>query len=306
MPLGHQYSTPGDVMNLKNIQRVFCFAAGLKCKVPTFTRIFFAFTLLACLLFGFVYSFSGVAQAQDVIPIQKSVVTKEAKPVASSDSEVIKSILKALEEKEHPSTDTQHQTAVKEDKSNIFTGSGHQMIMTLIFTILSHIAILLGIISAFYFVILLIRNEANLLEKVIRTTAAITGKLIYFGSKAVGVSIPSFMMKAVASTSYFSFGLFALIMPSAAGILVSWYIIKCIDRSEDIATRVVIMVSAFILVMFGDVYAASFSAASDTEAMMRYLVPNLTFTIAMCLYVILKYEHRQHRAPTETSEPNNT
>jgi len=43
----------------------------------------------------------------------------------------------------------------------------------------------------------------------------------------------------------------------------------------------------------GDVYAATYQANFDKAAMMKSLVPNLTFTVAMSLYVIFKYKHRE-------------
>jgi len=43
----------------------------------------------------------------------------------------------------------------------------------------------------------------------------------------------------------------------------------------------------------GDVYAATYQVNFDKAAMMKSLVPNLTFTVAMSLYVIFKYKHRE-------------
>jgi hypothetical protein len=59
----------------------------------------------------------------------------------------------------------------------------------------------------------------------------------------------------------------------------------------EIAFRVVILISAFIVTLFSDVYAASYTV-SKTGNIDTSLLPNLTFTIGMGLYIILYYKHR--------------
>ena len=169
------------------------------------------------------------------------------------------------------------------------------MIMTWVFTILANLFILIGMIAIFFFVKEMITEESNKIEKVIRTASAMTGFLTYFGSKAIGLSIPDIMMKAIATTNPFSFGLFALLVPSATGYLVAWYTLRRIKQSDDIASRLVIMFMTFILVMFCDVYAATYQVQLPKSQTMKALVPNLTFTVAMSLYVILQYKHNNNK-----------
>lgn len=164
------------------------------------------------------------------------------------------------------------------------------MVMTWIFIVLTHAVILAGMLGIFYFVYRLIQNDKELLENVIRTAAALTGFLIYFGSKAIGISIPTFMMSSVATTNPYTFGFMTIIAPSAAGVFVAWYTIKSIRQSEDLASRVVILITTFILVMFADVYAATYQVELDRSETMKALVPNLTFTVAICLYLIFRYQ----------------
>jgi len=166
------------------------------------------------------------------------------------------------------------------------------MIMTWILIILTHVCIIFGMLAIIYFVQLMIRKETNTLEKVIRTAAAMTGFLIYFGARAIGVTIPDIMMDAITASNPITFGFFAILMPTASGLLVTWYTIKCIKRNEDTASRIVIMLTTFILVMFADVYAATYINDIETAHMKKSLVPNLIFTISMSLYVIFKYKHK--------------
>jgi|694.fasta_scaffold71133_3 hypothetical protein len=170
------------------------------------------------------------------------------------------------------------------------------MIIVWLYTILTHAFILIGIVAIAFFVYMLITEGLNSLEKVIRTAAAMTGFLTYFGSKAIGLSIPTLMMNSVSVTNPFIFGFFAVIAPSLSGVIVAWYAMRCIKSSEDIASRILIMIVVLILVMFSDVYAATYQINVEREQAMKYLVPNLTFTIAMCLYVIFKYKHKSRPA----------
>lgn len=142
----------------------------------------------------------------------------------------------------------------------------------------------------FVFIGAMINSERNWLEKVIKTAAMITGFLIYFGSKSIGISIPAMIAASVQNTNPIVFGFFGLILPSAAGVLVSWYCMKNMRRSEIIASRVVILISAFIAVMFGDVYASTYQIGTVADSMNVALLPNLTFVVGLTLYVIFKYE----------------
>jgi hypothetical protein len=162
--------------------------------------------------------------------------------------------------------------------------------MTVFFNVVTHLLIILGVAGMFAFVGLMIKSEDQWLEKIIKTLAMVAGFLIYFGAKAVGISIPAMMLASVQNTNPIVFGFFGLVLPSAAGIFISWYCMKNMRRSEVIASRIVILISAFIAVMFGDVYASSYQVETLKESMNAALLPNLTFVVGLTLYVVFKYE----------------
>lgn len=168
--------------------------------------------------------------------------------------------------------------------------------MTAVLTALTHILILIGMATLLYFIQFMIRDEPKVLERVLRTSAAMTGFLIYFGAKASGISVPQFMMASIATTNPFSFGLLSILIPSAAGILTAWYCLRSIRRSEDIATRTIILIVMFIVTMFADVYAATYGLIAGDQLHARSLLPNVTFTVALSLYILFKYDHREGRA----------
>jgi len=163
------------------------------------------------------------------------------------------------------------------------------MVVTLIFNILTHIIIVLGMGGMFWFIYYMIREEPLNLEKVIRLLSAVTGFLIYFGARATGMSIPNLMMSSIRTTGGVGFFFSAIIIPAGAGTLVSWYCLRSLKRSDDIASRLVTLIASFVLVMFTDVYATTFVDSPGPKYVATTLVPNLTFTIGLSLYVILKF-----------------
>jgi hypothetical protein len=163
--------------------------------------------------------------------------------------------------------------------------------MIYLLNITTHVMILFGIFGLIFYIGYSVQKEPDTFEKVVLIMSAMTGFLIYFGSRALGVSVPTFMMASVSTSSPVKMTFFSILMPLAVGVLVAWYFIWCIQKHKDIAFRIVIMISAFIVTLFSDVYAASYdvpvTASIDTS-----LLPNLTFTVGMGLYIILNYKHR--------------
>lgn len=156
---------------------------------------------------------------------------------------------------------------------------------------ITHIIIVTGILGLFFFIGLSVHKEEKMFEKVILIISAMIGFLIYFSCRALGITIPNLMMSAIATTNPIKMGIIAIILPGALGIAVSWYFIWCVNKSIDIAFRILILISTFILTLFGDVYAATYSI-SKFGSINTSLLPNLTFTIGMGLYFILNYKHR--------------
>ena len=160
--------------------------------------------------------------------------------------------------------------------------------MVYFFTILTHVLIILGILGIFYFIGYLIISVKDTVERILRTSALTTGFLIYYGSKLVGLSIPSFMIKAISTLNPFTIGFFGIIFPGFIGTIVAWYCVKNINKHEDVAARTVILITTFIVVLFGDVYSVTFQFGHGY--INEILLPNLTFTIGLCLYLIFKYK----------------
>ena len=163
--------------------------------------------------------------------------------------------------------------------------------MIFLLNIITHIMIILGITGLIFYIGYAVHKEQELLEKFILIISSMTGFLIYFGARALGLSIPSMMMKSVSITNPIRMTFFSIIIPWTVGTIVAWYFGWCLKKHIDIAFRVVILISAFIVTLFSDVYAASYTV-SINGGIDTSLLPNLTFTVGMGLYIILNYKHR--------------
>lgn len=163
--------------------------------------------------------------------------------------------------------------------------------MIFLLNIITHIMIILGIIGLIFYISYAVHKEQEMFEKVILIISSMTGFLIYFGARALGLSIPSMMMSFVSMTNPVKMTFFTIIIPWSVGTIVAWYFSWCLKKHIDIAFRIVILISAFIVTLFSDVYAASYTVSINGE-IDTSLLPNLTFTVGMGLYIILNYKHR--------------
>jgi len=168
--------------------------------------------------------------------------------------------------------------------------------MATFFNLVTHVLIILGTITMIVFICILALKgkrgeDIGAFEKAIRVLTLLTGFLIYVGSKALGLSFPSLMLTAINTTNPFSTGAVGVVLPSSVGTFVAWYCLKNIRRDHSVAIRLIILITTFILVLFGDTYIATYSSNWPPEqGLNKLLLPNLTFTVGLSLYVIFKYQ----------------
>lgn len=134
----------------------------------------------------------------------------------------------------------------------------------------------------------IIRSAPSDAEKILRASSFTTGLLIFFGAEALGVPISLIIINSLTISHPFTFGLINVILPSSLGILVSWYFIRTLKRSSNIATRIMILVGTFTIFLFGNVYFQALRL--EGFSFQKSLLPNLSFTIAIPLYAITKYD----------------
>jgi len=110
--------------------------------------------------------------------------------------------------------------------------------METFFSFLTHLLIIAGIFALISAVCFLIASANHNTKTVIRIISAVVGVFIYIGAKGVGLSITELIMSGVQLTNPIGFGLLAVLLPSAAGVLIAWYFVSQLKKSEDIATRI--------------------------------------------------------------------
>jgi hypothetical protein len=137
-------------------------------------------------------------------------------------------------------------------------------------------------------------------EMIMRSAAAVAGVLLYLGAKAMGLSIPAFLLQALTQSGSYLTGLAGAMLPAAVGFLCAWYVTRYFnnrnERKNLIGMRVLAMLMTVVFFLFVDTYVAAFGAAHD--AGFNLLLPNLTFTLAVLLYAVFRYHPLPDAADT--------
>ena len=163
--------------------------------------------------------------------------------------------------------------------------------MGIVFVVLSHAATLLGILALCLGCYRAVVRSASTPEQIIRGMALVAGVFAYLAAKALGVSIPTLLVKTVDDAHWFSLLFLGTLVPSAAGFLLIRYVMACMRKHDVIAVRVMLMVSALALVMFADVYVAAAGEAKLVD--LRPLLPNVSFLLTMMCYIVFEYRPRE-------------
>jgi len=155
--------------------------------------------------------------------------------------------------------------------------------------VLPHVVIVIGLLGKLAVMIGAVLASDEFTEAVIRASAFTSGLLLHYGAQALGISITGAVLEAVRLYAPIRFGLVAVVVPSAIGVFLAWYTIRCLERSKNVATRVMILVGVWSIVQFADIY---FKAIGTLTGVARHkaLAPNLMFTLSISLYAIFRYD----------------
>lgn len=166
--------------------------------------------------------------------------------------------------------------------------------METLFIVLSHLVTLAGLAALGYGGYRAIVATRSISERIVRGLAITAGAFAYLASKALGIALPTLVMESVEAGKWFSFITIGAIIPSLAGFFLIRYIMSCMRKHDAIAIRIMIMMSALIFVMFGDVYVAAAGHAKLVD--LRPLLPNVTFLLTMMCYVVFEYRPKDMSA----------
>lgn len=133
-------------------------------------------------------------------------------------------------------------------------------------------------------------------ETLMRGIAGVVGLMLYIGSRAIGVSVPELAFRAMSNSFPLTVALGGIVLPSAVGLLVSWFVVRHIsgrDAQKDaVAMRVLTMAMALVFFVYCDSWFYTFAQGGRT---LQFL-PNLTFVLAALLYAIFRYHPYDHES----------
>jgi hypothetical protein len=169
--------------------------------------------------------------------------------------------------------------------------TGHETMLT-IFNVLLHAVLIIAALCQLVLVSTVIaRFNRSVQETIMRSAASVAGVLLYLGAKALGLSIPAFLLEALTQSGAYLTGLAGALAPALVGFVVAWYVTGYFnsrnERKNLIGMRVLTMVMVIVFFLFIDTYVATYSAPHD--AGFNLLLPNLTFTLAVLLYAVFHY-----------------
>jgi hypothetical protein len=128
-------------------------------------------------------------------------------------------------------------------------------------------------------------------EQIMRSIAATCGLLLYLGAKALGLSLPMFMLGALTQGGAYVTGFLGALMPAMLGFLLAWHVTRYFNsrdaRRNLVGMRILALVMAVALVLYIDTYIAAVDAAHADG--LKMLLPNLTFVLAIMLYAVFRY-----------------
>lgn len=169
--------------------------------------------------------------------------------------------------------------------------------MVVAFTVLTHVVLFAAALLQLWLIsrlVLQLDERSNPLrrpqEMLMRGIAGVVGLLLYLGSRAIGLSVPELSFKAMSMSFPFAIAIGGILVPSAVGVLVSWFVVRHISgrtaAKDAVAMRVLTMVMALVFFIYCDSWLYTFSEGGKA----LQFVPNLVFVLAALLYAVFKYQ----------------
>lgn len=163
--------------------------------------------------------------------------------------------------------------------------------MTTFFNLITHLLIITGflMIINYTYKIISAKAEKNSTEGLILVGTVVFAIFLYFSSLAFNLSIPKLLFDGLEQSDAFTFKVaIGTLISSAIGFLVSWYLTKRLEKNETFGTRIIILFLTLMIVLFGDVYIASYKV--NIEGFNKALLPNVSFVIGILGYIIFNYK----------------
>jgi hypothetical protein len=165
-------------------------------------------------------------------------------------------------------------------------------LMEFVFMLMVHCCVAIAVCFQLRRTAHLVVNAGDDSERMVRFIAAVTGFILVFVGKGIGISLPE-----IAHVLGFNGPLLnvaaTVLLPGAAGVFLAWFIGRVRHDAEGSTVPWLILVSTLMLTEFTNVYVAVLGSGGFAD--LPALTPNLVFLSAIGLYVV-----KTHRSPLRT------
>lgn len=158
------------------------------------------------------------------------------------------------------------------------------------FTVIEQVLILLVIASQIWISIKVIMNSEGA-EQYVRIMSFCTGFLAFLITRALGVTFADLMLVTHAQESPLGIILIGAIFPFLVGILISEGTIIALKLGMPVPIRMVLLIAAFTLSQAA--YTNYVALASKITTLDKAFIPNLSYSIAVGLWLTFRYRDKQ-------------
>lgn len=158
------------------------------------------------------------------------------------------------------------------------------------FNIIEQVLIILVITSQIWISIRVIMNSEGA-EQYVRVMSFCTGFLAFLITRALGVTFADLMLVTHSQDSSFGLILIGAIFPFLVGILISEGTILALRLGMPVPIRMVLLIAAFTLSQAA--YTNYVALASKVTSLDKAFIPNLSYSIAVGLWLTFRYRDKQ-------------
>lgn len=151
---------------------------------------------------------------------------------------------------------------------------------------LAHLAIIGSVLVKGAYLTKPILNAATSVEGLIRGSAAASGVMLAAIMRSADLLYAALVV-AILDRWYLYYPL-GVVLPIVAGVMIARFVSASMERNTNLAIRVVVLIGAFSLAQFIELYVTALARTSI--AMSRVLAPNLIFALAITLYFVFNYD----------------
>lgn len=152
--------------------------------------------------------------------------------------------------------------------------------------LMAHLMIVGSVVTKGGYLVRPILHATTPSEGLIRGAAVASGVMLSALLRAAGLSYASLILVVV--HRWYLYYPLGVALPLVVGILLARFVITSMQRSTNLAIRIVLLIGAFSLAQFVELYGVALARSSILVS--RMLAPNLVFSLTVTLYFIFNFD----------------